>query len=55
MFQAQLEELRQKMGATLSDRYVSQQKGTAKVMADHEKLRKDLLKVSVMLKKTQCI
>ena len=33
------------MGATLSDRYVHQQKGTAKVVADHEKIRKDLIKV----------
>ena len=45
MFQAQLEELRQKVGASLSERYVSQQEGTAKVMANHEKLRKDLIKV----------
>ena len=41
----QLEELRQKVGASLSERYVSHQKGTAKVMADYEKLRKDLMKV----------
>ena len=33
------------MGASLSERYVSQQKGTAKVMADYEKLRKDFMKV----------
>ena len=33
------------MGATLSERYVSTQKGTAKIMADHEKMRKELRKV----------
>ena len=33
------------MGASLSERYQSQQKGTAKMMADHETLRKDLMKV----------
>jgi hypothetical protein len=43
--QVQLDELREKMGANLSERYVSQQEGTAKVMANQEKLRKDLLKV----------
>ena len=47
ILQKQLEELRHKMGATLSDRYVSHQKGTAKVVADHDKLRKDLMKVNV--------
>ena len=44
--QGQLEELRQKMGAQLSERYMSQQKGTAKMMSDYDKLRRDLLKVS---------
>ena len=43
--QDQLDDLRSRMGATLSDRYVHQQKGTAKVVADHEKIRKDLMKV----------
>ncbi|XP_055955000.1 centrosomal protein of 290 kDa-like [Patella vulgata] len=40
----QLAELKHQMGATLSDRYTSQQKGTAKMMTDYEKLRKELLK-----------
>ncbi|KAK7503000.1 hypothetical protein BaRGS_00005626, partial [Batillaria attramentaria] len=40
----QLEELRQHMGATLSERYTSQQKGTAKMMNDHENMRKELAK-----------
>ena len=43
--QSQLEELRQRVGATLSERYTSQQKGTAKMMNDYEKMRKDLMKV----------
>lgn len=43
--QDQLEELRMKMGATLSERYTSTQKGTAKMMTDYEKMRKDLMKV----------
>lgn len=34
-----------KMGATLSERYTSTQKGTAKMMTDYEKMRKDLMKV----------
>ncbi|KAL8608881.1 hypothetical protein ACOMHN_056045 [Nucella lapillus] len=41
---SQLEELRQHMGATLSERYTSQQKGTAKMMNDYEQMRKDLAK-----------
>ncbi|XP_060598760.1 centrosomal protein of 290 kDa-like, partial [Ruditapes philippinarum] len=41
---SQLDELRQKIGATLSERYTSQQKGTAKMMNDYEKMRKDLMK-----------
>ena len=45
MFQNQLEELRQKMGSSLSERYTSQQRGTAKIMSDHDKLRKELIKV----------
>lgn len=45
VLQAQLEELRQKMGASLSERYVTQQKSTAKVMQEHDRLRKDLIKV----------
>ncbi|XP_061195068.1 centrosomal protein of 290 kDa-like isoform X3 [Saccostrea echinata] len=40
----QLEELRMKMGATLSERYTTTQKGTAKMMTDYEKMRKDLMK-----------
>ncbi|CAC5374165.1 CEP290 [Mytilus coruscus] len=40
----QLEDLRNKMGSTLSERYTSQQKGTAKMMTDYEKMRKDLMK-----------
>ena len=34
-----------KMGATLSERYTTTQKGTAKMMTDYEKMRKDLMKV----------
>ena len=45
MCQNQLEELRQKMGSSLSERYTSQQRGTAKIMSDHDKLRKELIKV----------
>ncbi|XP_056015074.1 centrosomal protein of 290 kDa-like [Ostrea edulis] len=41
---SQLEELRMKMGATLSERYTTTQKGTAKMMTDYEKMRKDLMK-----------
>ncbi|KAH3726744.1 centrosomal protein of 290 kDa-like [Dreissena polymorpha] len=41
---SQLEELRQRVGATLSERYTSQQKGTAKMMSDYEKMRKDLMR-----------
>ncbi|XP_041354771.1 centrosomal protein of 290 kDa-like [Gigantopelta aegis] len=41
---AQLDELQHKMGATLTERYTSQQKGTAKLMADFEKMRQDLIK-----------
>ncbi|XP_060063320.1 centrosomal protein of 290 kDa-like [Ylistrum balloti] len=41
---SQLDELRQKMGATLSERYNTTQKGTAKMMSDYEKMRKDLIK-----------
>ena len=43
--QDQLEQLRMKMGATLSERYTTTQKGTAKMMTDYEKMRKDLMKV----------
>jgi len=32
------------MGETLHERHSTQQKGAAKVMADHDRLRKDLLK-----------
>ena len=46
--QKQLEELRSKMGASLSQRYETQQKGTAKIMADHDRLGKDLMKVRVI-------
>ena len=42
-----MEDLRQKMGATLSERYTSAQKGTAKMMNDYEKMRKDLMRVGV--------
>jgi len=41
---SQLDELREKIGAGLSERYVSKQKGTAKIMSDYEKVRKDLVK-----------
>ncbi|KAJ8314697.1 hypothetical protein KUTeg_006847 [Tegillarca granosa] len=41
---SQLEELRHKMGASLSERYTSAQKGTAKMMNDYESMRKDLMK-----------
>ncbi|CAH1800117.1 unnamed protein product [Owenia fusiformis] len=37
----QLEELRLKMGAQLTDRYSHTQKGTAKIISDYEKLRKE--------------
>ena len=37
------------MGATLSERYTSQQKGTVKMMTDYEKMRKDLMKVKLHL------
>lgn len=40
-----MEELRQQMGATLSDRYTSNQEGTAKLMNHYEQMRKDLTKV----------
>lgn len=40
----QLDELRHNMGATLSERYLSNQKGTAKIMANYEALRKDFEK-----------
>ncbi|XP_059169831.1 centrosomal protein of 290 kDa-like [Physella acuta] len=40
----QLEELRQTMGLELSDRYTAQQKSTAKLVADFDKMRKDLAK-----------
>ena len=45
LLQNQLEEVRQKMGAQLSERYVSQQKGTQKMMASYDSLRRDLMKV----------
>jgi centrosomal protein CEP290 len=41
----QLDDLRQKFGAQLSQRYESTQKGTQKMMADYEKIRKELRKV----------
>ncbi|XP_005096015.2 centrosomal protein of 290 kDa [Aplysia californica] len=40
----QMEEMRQSMGLELSERYTAQQKGTAKMMTDFEKLRKELAK-----------
>ncbi|XP_070190390.1 centrosomal protein of 290 kDa-like [Littorina saxatilis] len=40
----QMGELRQQVGATLSERYTSQQKGTAKMMNDYEQMRKELAK-----------
>ena len=48
ILQTQMEDLRQKMGSTLSERYTSQQKGTAKMMNDYEKMRKDLMKVCLI-------
>jgi len=42
-----MEELRQKFGASLSERYQSQQQGTAKMMSDYDKLRHDLMKVYI--------
>ena len=45
VFQVQMDDLRQQMGATLSERYTSQQKGTAKMMNDYEQMRKELGKV----------
>lgn len=41
----QLEELRSKMGATLTERYEMKDKGTRKLTVDFERLRKDLRKV----------
>ncbi|XP_055888045.1 centrosomal protein of 290 kDa-like [Biomphalaria glabrata] len=41
---SQLEELRQTMGLELSERYTAQQKGTAKMVNDFDKLRKELAK-----------
>ena len=49
LLQSDLLELRQKMGASLSERYVSQQKGTARVMVEHDRLRRDLQKVGIVL------
>ena len=43
-----MEDLRQKIGASLSERYTSHQKGTAKMMNDYEKMRKDLMRVSTV-------
>ncbi|KAH9503689.1 hypothetical protein Btru_067161 [Bulinus truncatus] len=40
----QLEELRQTMGLELSERYTAQQKGTAKMVNDFDKMRKELAK-----------
>ena len=40
-----MDELQKHMGATLSERYTSQQKGTAKMMNDFEQMRKDLARV----------
>lgn len=40
----QLEELRSKVGASLSERYESQQMGVQRIKQDYEKLRKDLRK-----------
>ena len=48
ILQTQMEDLRQKMGATLSERYTSTQKGTAKMMNDYEKMRKDLMRVCML-------
>ena len=50
MCQAQLTELRMKVGASLSDRYLSQQRGTAKIMTEHDRLRKELMQVGKRLK-----
>ena len=52
ILQTQMEDLRQKMGSTLSERYTSQQKGTAKMMNDYEKMRKDLMKVCLIHQKS---
>ncbi|CAL1542937.1 unnamed protein product [Lymnaea stagnalis] len=40
----QMEEMRQAMGLELSDRYTAQQKGTAKMVTDFDKMRKELAK-----------
>ncbi|XP_074654662.1 centrosomal protein of 290 kDa-like [Tubulanus polymorphus] len=40
----QLTDLRQTVGASLTERYESTQRGTAKMMSDYEKLRKDYQK-----------
>ncbi|GFO27236.1 centrosomal protein of 290 kda-like, partial [Plakobranchus ocellatus] len=40
----QMEEMRQSMGQELSERYTAQQKGTAKMVNDFDKMRKELAK-----------
>lgn len=40
-----MEEMRQSMGQELSERYTAQQKGTAKMITDFDKMRKELGKV----------
>ena len=40
----QLDGVRQAMGESLNERNATREKGTARVMADHDRLRKDLLK-----------
>ena len=47
--QSQLEDLKHNMGATLSERYSAKEKGTAKVMLEHERIRKELLQVDMPL------
>ena len=47
--QSQLEDMRHKVGSSLSERYTSSQKGTAKIMSDYEKQRKELIRVRYAL------
>lgn len=44
---SQLDDGYSKVGSALLDKHTTQQKGLTKVMADHEKLRKDYNKVKV--------
>ena len=52
-----MDDMRQSMGQELSERYTAQQKGTAKMVNDFDKMRKELAKVCCMvthLQSNQC-